>query len=174
MRILFIFALVIFSTSPFIFAKDSASPRTTKKQATRPQEKRLEGAQFLENKYKMKFCDNNEDIHYYFIDSLSSGFQKNCMYMLLPNLKVSQVVDGGVLLFAPGLTSYSSKSIFLSHVSKYVDDDIIGSLLVKYTGPVKYTTVLGAQRTVHSFKYLSDINLIRDDNDGYNVAPNQK
>jgi len=56
-----------------------------------------------------------------------------------------------------------------------VDDDLISPIFVHSTGTLNYNTVLGANKTVHSFKHLGEAKLIRlnNHNQDYTLDPNQ-
>lgn len=122
-------------------------------------EKFYKGRQYLENKYKMSFC-NSPDV-YYSIASGGAKFQKNCIYLLKRIFKVLQSTSKGSLLQALGLPiEVPQQTLFLKTSERFVDEDRIDDLLAEYIGPTSYVTVMGAEKTVHSFRYLGRVNMI--------------
>ena len=100
-----------------------------------------------ESKYKMKFCSRSlNDLSGLNGDELES----KCLY-IITNLKVIQVIAGGILV-GHGI---SGKVFFIKTKKQYVDEDQI-SIVANYIGTKKYTSTVGAERTVNAFNYLGD------------------
>lgn len=128
-----------------------------------------------ENKYKKKFC-KQPDLFNAIYDPFEGKIESDCLYVLRGPLKVIQATNGGILVGLMELSQHMpNKTFFLKTNKLFVDDDHISPMFVHSTGPLNYNTVLGANRTVHSFKYLGEAKIKRSNsyNEDYNLDPDQ-
>lgn len=132
-------------------------------------------AKLPENKYKMNYCSSSDVFNIVFTPYAQHPLESHCLYIVRGPLHVQQAVAGGILVSA--VMSYpgtEGRSIFIKTKKRYVDDEPVGDILVKYTGPLSYNTVLGAQRTIHGFEYLGEVKLIHQNNsNNYSISPEQ-
>jgi hypothetical protein len=106
----------------------------------------------------------------------SARSQSDCLYVLRGPLKIIQATSGGALIGLMDLSGQMpNRTFFLKTNQTHVDDDRISPMFVHSTGPLNYNTVLGANRTLHSFKHLGEAKLIRLNtyNEDYRLDPNQ-
>lgn len=104
---------------------------------------------------KMKFCTNANLVSAIFFSYLTPQIESNCIYLLMGGF-VTQSAPGGILLGSPGGGSIQGRTIYIKTKKQYADGDMIRPQFVKSTGLMRFSTVLGAQRTVNAFQYLED------------------
>lgn len=123
-----------------------------------------------ENQYQMKFCES-----YDLYDFILYGgkVETGCMYVVHAPIKVLQSVPDGFLAVDRNPNNPSG-IVFIKTKRKYVDNDPVEDMLVVYDGPMQYQTIMNAQRTVHGFRYLGDVRLIKEHGlRGYSLNPDQ-
>ena len=129
-----------------------------------------------EKRYKKKFCKQPDLFNSLYDPFQGSNVESGCIYILRGPLKVVQVTNGGVLLGLIELSQHiPNKTFFMKTNKAYVDDQWLTPVFVHSTGSLNYNTVLGANRTVHSFQFLGEAKIIRANNfnEDYSLDPNQ-
>ena len=119
--------------------------------------RKIEKAQLSEKiraKYKYPLCSNSqlfEVIYYPFGESVES----NCIYHLNGPLKVLQVLENGILVtLVEPMRNLQDKTIFIRVSPKYVDNELLKPMYVKYSGIMSTSF-----RTIHSFQYIDDVTI---------------
>lgn len=80
--------------------------------------------------------------------------QENCLYDLFGMVVTQVVKDGALITTNPyyGLNYSRYPAVFLYTSKAFVDGESLGGYWAYYVGTYRYTTVLGAQKTVYAFK----------------------
>ena len=121
-------------------------------------EKFYKGADFLKYKYKLEFC-NSPNVSYLIVSGRPK-YEKKCMYIIDRRFRVIQSTNAGALLQPMGLPNgMPQQTIFLKSTPRFADDEQVQNLLAEYIGLNSYVTVMGAEKTVHAFKYLGDVSM---------------
>ncbi len=120
----------------------------------------------LETKYGIPFC-SNPNLFSSVFNPFGKSLEPNCIYIIHGPIKVLQIVEGGLLatLIRPS-PELPDKAIFIKTKKQYVDEDLVGDILVRVAGTTKYANALGVEKTVQKFQYLGDVNL--SDGGAYN------
>lgn len=110
-----------------------------------------------EVKFKIPYCANRDILN---VISYSNPVVSNCIYELVGYpLKVLQVIDQGILVTFNEMIPNAPSAVFLIKTKKeYVDNDSIRDMLVQSAGTFKYTTTLGAIKTIRAFQHLDSSN----------------
>lgn len=110
----------------------------------------------IREKYKINFC-SNPDLFSTIYGPFGTPIEEKCLYILRGPVNVLQVIKGGILVsLIETNQNLPNKVFFIKTKKAYVDKDLVGSVLLKSNGSIKYTNTLGAENTIHAFVYLED------------------
>lgn len=123
------------------------------------EQEEVEEANKPEKKYKMKLCDQTNLVEVLYSDS-GPTIENDCIYRLSGDgyLTVLQSLYYGILVNNKMNSWGMDKGFIFIKMPRrrYADGEIIRPMYVYSTGLMSYMSVLGSERTVHSFRYLGD------------------